>query len=160
MLLTEIIIVLVVLGFVAGGWKDGFVTAFGRVIGALLGFLLAQKFAHFLEPLFGSFLADNWTTLISFLLIFLFVNRIVGFLFGLLGGVTYFLSHIPGVGMVNSLIGGVLGVIEGIIMVGGAIWLIVTSKIFPQILPYLMGSIVSDWIQKAFHQVLQRLPSL
>lgn len=159
-MLTNIILLLVILGFIAGGWKDGFVESFGRLIGALLGFILAQKFAHFLEPLFGTFLSDGWAKLIAFFLIFLIINRIIGFLFGLLGGVTHFLSYIPGVGLVHSFLGGVIGLFEGIIMVGGALWLLVSSKIFPSILAHLAGSSISSWIQIAFHQVLTRLPML
>ncbi len=160
MLLTDIILVLIVLGFVAGGWKDGFVTAFGRVVGSLAGFVLAQKALPILQPIVGAVLPDDWTTLIAFLVIFLLVNRIIGFLFGLLGGVTHFLAYIPGVGLVNSIIGGFLGLIEGVIMTGGAIWLIISFNIFPSVLGPLQGSTVSGWIQTAFQQVLQRLPEL
>lgn len=159
MILTEIILVLILLGFAAGGWKDGFVSTFGRFIGALIGFLLAMRFSGVLEPLFGAFLSDSWAKLVAFLLIFLLITRLIGFLFGLLGGVTKFLSHIPGIGLINNITGGIMGFLEGIVMIGGAIWLFTTSNIFPKILSALSGSAVAGWIQSAFQVVLSRLPS-
>lgn len=154
MLLTDIILVVVLLGFVGAGWKDGFVHTFGRFVGAILGFIAARAWSFKISGALALFMPVGWARLAAFLVIFLLITRLVGFVFKLVDGAFRILSIIPFLKPINSLLGGILGFVEGIILTGGAIWLIKTYVLIPQLITWLATSTVARWIDGTFHIVL------
>lgn len=154
MLLFNIILVLILLGFIGSALSDGFIKSLGRIIGAIIGFLIAKA----LYVQFGSLLAVimpvGWARFFAFLIIFMVAVRVMGWVFGAFDKTYNFLARLPFMKSANHILGGVLGFIEGIIVLGGLIWIVKTFKLIPSLVYYVNGSTVSAWIFAIFNKVL------
>lgn len=134
--------------------KDGFVQTLGRLVGSILGIIAGKmwyvQLASFLTPFFPS----GWARLIAFILIFIVASRLVGFVFKIVDGVYKVLSFIPFLKSINALLGAVLGLLEGFVLMGAAIWLVMTFKLIPSIVTLFATSVVAMWIMHAFQSIL------
>lgn len=149
MLLFNIILILILLGFVAAGLKDGFVIALGRLLGAVLGFLAAKAW-YMPVAMFFSKTPSGWVMVICFILIFMLIIRLTGLLFKALDATYKFLALLPFMKSINKLFGGVLGLLEGVMFMGGLIWVNLTFSPLLFLVPYLTGSVVASLIYKTF----------
>lgn len=154
MLLVDIILLVALLGFVGAGAKDGFVHTLGRLVGAVIGFVAARAWSLKAAPVLSVFLPSGWARLVAFIIIFIVITRLVGFVFKLADGAFRILSILPFLKSINSLIGGVLGLVEGFIIIGGAIYLILTFNLEPNLVAWLKGSSVTPYVQKVFQTLL------
>lgn len=127
MLLFEILVAIVLLAFIANGVKAGCIETLGRVIGAVVGFIAARAFAGWLIGIVSLFLPVDWAFTISFLIIFLIVDYVVGLLFKIAGNFLKIFTRLPILKQINGLLGGIFGFLEGIIVIGGVSWLIKQS---------------------------------
>lgn len=154
MLLVDVILILALLGFAGAGSKDGFIHTLGRLIGAILGFIAAKAWYGDLGNIFSFFGPSGWVKLIVFLIIFIVVTRLVGFVFKLIDGAFRILSFLPFLKSINSLLGGLLGLAEGFVILGGAIYLLTTYPLVPSLAQWLAVSSVAHWISTIFRIVL------
>ena len=153
-MLVNIILILLVLGFVGAGWKDGAIQTAGRVIGAVLGFILARSWSMSVAFIFQILLPASWARLAAFLVIFGFVTRLVGFVFKIAEGVFKIISIIPFIKSINSLLGAIAGLIEGIVFLGGAIWIVQNFSLFPTFATTLSSSAIASTIRVIFEFLL------
>ncbi len=149
-MLTNVILVVILLGFLGAGWKDGLIQTLGRLVGAVFGFLAARAWSAKVAAFVTAFLPAGWTQLIVFIIIFVIVTRLVGWGFALLDGAFRILSILPFLKSINSLFGALLGGIEGIILAGGVIYLVTTFKLVPWLASLFASSIVAAWIMRVF----------
>ncbi len=154
MMLTNVILVVIVLGFLGAGWKDGFIHTLGRLVGAVLGFLAARAWSGYLATVLGVFIPVGWAKLGGFLLIFLVATWAVGFVFKLLDGAYRILSILPFLKSLNSFLGALLGIVEGLILVGGVIYLVVTFNLIPWLATLFSTSVVATWVLTTFNLLL------
>lgn len=154
MLITNIVLILILLGFLGAGLKDGFVQTLGRLVGSILGIIAGRLWSAQLSVFLAPFMPAGWARLIAFVIIFLIATRLVGFAFKIVDGVYKVISFIPFLKSINSFLGALLGALEGFVLVGGAIWLIVTFKLIPSLLALLTASAVAMWILHAFQSIL------
>ena len=154
MLIVDIVLLLLLLGFVGAGLKDGFVHTLGRLIGAVVGFVAARAWSLKLATIFAFFMPSAWAKLLAFILIFIFITRVVGLAFKLVDGVFEILSILPFLKSVNRLLGAILGFLEGFIILGGAIYVILGFKLEPHLVTWLSTSKIAPWILGVFHSVL------
>ncbi len=152
--LVDIILILILLGFVGAGMKDGFVHTFGRLVGSVIGFIAARAWYLKIAGFVGLLAPSGWANVIAFILIFAIITRLVGFIFTLIDGVFKIVSILPFLKSINSLLGAILGLVEGIILVGGVIYLVLMFKLEPTLVHWLSLSTVAPWIQKAFQTLL------
>ena len=82
------------------------------------------------------------------------ITRLVGFAFKLADGAFRILSILPFLKSINSLLGSVLGLVEGFILMGGVIYLILTFSLEPNLVHWLTISSVAPWIEHAFQLLL------
>lgn len=157
MLILNIILIVAFLGFIGAGMKDGFVQTLGRLVGAVLGFIVARAWSISLASLFTSFLPYGWARFVAFLLLFVLVNRLVGFAFKLAEGAFHLISFIPFLKSINTLLGAIVGAVEGLILLGGAIWVLITLNLVPWLKVMLQASPVAQVIYKIFQFLLQAL---
>ena len=118
--LPDFIIVLVIFGFAAFGFALGLVHVLGGLVGiiagAWLGNLMYLRVGQNLAPyVLGS---DRAAAAIAFLIIFLLVNRLTAVAFSLLNRVVHLLSFIPFLKSLNRIAGGLLGLFEGVLLLG------------------------------------------
>jgi len=154
MLLVDIIVALAVLGAVGAGIKDGFVQTIGRLVGAVIGFVVARSWSLGLSGVLAIFMPIGTARLISFILIFVLITRLVGFAFKLVDGIFKILSVIPFLKSINSILGAIAGLAEGIILIGGVVFVIKTYLLEPHLVAWVTSSVVAQWIEKVFKILL------
>ncbi|MEN9558520.1 MAG: hypothetical protein RL141_889 [Candidatus Parcubacteria bacterium] len=124
MFLFELLVLILLLGFAANGFRMGVVVTLGRFIGALVGFWAAKRFAGVPVTVLGLFLPLSWAYVASFLVIFSLANHLVGFLFGAVDRVFGVLTKLPLIKQVSQVAGLVIGIFEGIVVIGGVSYLL------------------------------------
>ncbi|MBU1039415.1 CvpA family protein [Patescibacteria group bacterium] len=120
MTLLDLLLILTVFGFIWFGFWFGIIHMAGSLLGTIAGAWLAGHYYDVLSAWLNSWLgiSGGWVTLASFLIIFIVVNRLVGFIFYLLDRTFNFLRFIPFLATVNRLAGAVLGFLEGALVLG------------------------------------------
>lgn len=154
MLLFNIILVLALIAFVGSGLKDGFIYALGRIVGAVIGFLVAKYFYIQLAFVFSPFMPAGWAKVIAFLLIFMVATRVMGWIFKAIDKTFNFIAIIPFMKSINHVLGAFLGLLEGILIMGGLIWIIKTFNLIPSAMVYINGSSIAVWIFSSFTKIL------
>ncbi|MBP9869792.1 CvpA family protein [Patescibacteria group bacterium] len=154
MLIIDIILLIGLLGFVGAGAKDGFIHTLGRLVGAVVGFVIARSWSASVTPLLDLFMPAGIARVLAFIFIFLLITRLVGFVFKLADGAFKILSILPFLKSINALLGGILGFFEGVIISGGIIYLIVTFKLNATLMGWLATSVIAPWIQRTFQILL------
>ncbi len=155
MLIVSLVLLLLLLGFVGSGFKDGFIHTLGRLVGAVIGFVLARTWSISAAMVLTMFMPYGWARFIAFMVIYLVITRLVGWLFKLADGAFQILSFIPFLKSINSFLGALIGLIEGVLILGGLMWIVNNFSLIPSLIPLLAGSSVAQMIQKAFQFVLQ-----
>lgn len=116
----DIILLIILGGFTLFGLWFGFLHAIGSLIGTVVGAFVAS---HYYEPI------SNWTLSVTggnpnivkfivFIIIFIIANRLVGFVFWLIEKIFSILKIIPFLSTINRLLGGLLGLFEGVLVIG------------------------------------------
>ena len=154
MLLFNIILVLSLLAFIGSGLKDGLIYALGRMVGAVVGFLVAKALYIQLAVVFSPFMPSGWAKVIAFFLIFIVATRVMGWIFKALDKTFHFIAIIPFMKSINHALGGVLGFLEGMLVIGGLIWVIKTFNLIPSAMIYINGSSIASWIYTGFTKIL------
>lgn len=119
MMLFDLILVLILGGFILFGLWFGLIHTLGSLIGVIAGSWIAS---HAYLPVADKFSwlwgTGNFTKLIIFIIIFIIINRLVGLGFYLIEKIFNIISIIPFLKSVNRLAGGLLGLIEGVLVLG------------------------------------------
>lgn len=158
----DLVMLLVIVGFGAFGFALGLI----QVVGSLVGMVAGAWLANLWYPALGSAIArylpwgksvvDN----VAFVTIFLLVNRLFGLVLFVANRVLNLLKFIPFMKSLNRIGGGVLGLLEGVLMLG--IVLEFASKLSP--LPWvgtlLEQSVVAPLILAIVHLLTPFLPSV
>lgn len=124
---VDIILLLLLAGFVFYGLFFGLIKTIGSLAGVVVGAWVASRaylwvFA-FVKPLaFGN---DNWGIIICFILCFTIVNRLVNLGFALLDKTYHVFSIIPFLKTINRLGGAVFGFLEGGLVLGLVLYVVV-----------------------------------
>ncbi|MBI4276405.1 CvpA family protein, partial [Candidatus Uhrbacteria bacterium] len=128
MSLFDLILAIVVFGFVLSGFWFGVIHALGAVVGLVLGaYVAGQWYEGWAQALAWLFYGhDNVARIVIFMAIFTLVNRLVGLVFYILERIFKIISVVPFLKTINRLAGAALGFIEGVVVVGAALYL--TSK--------------------------------
>ena len=121
----DVILILFLGGFVFYGLFKGLIKLLGDIIGLIVGawaashyYLVAYDWLKWLY--FGR---ENLGKVISFVIVLLVAIRLVSWLFILLQKVFDIMSIIPFLKSINKLAGGILGLIEGISVLGLIIYM-------------------------------------
>lgn len=128
--ILDFVLLIILFAFAGGGFAMGLINEVGNLVGTVIGAVAAtnffEKLASWVGTPFG--MTENLIKIISFLLIFLVVNRLVVVIFHLINKVFDVLAVIPFLKTINRLAGAVLGVITGGLIIG--LFLVFISK-FP-----------------------------
>jgi membrane protein required for colicin V production len=159
---ADFILILILFFFSFAGFWFGLIHSLGALIGTVAGIVVAGHYFEWLteiiEPIFGNNI--NLAKIISFLVIFIIVNRLVGLVFWLINKIFNVISIIPFLKSINRLLGALLGLAEGIIVLG--ILLIMVGK-FPFadfIIPALEESQMAEWLIHVGNLLMPLLPEL
>ena len=151
---TDIVLIVILVIFVALGAKDGFIHTLGRLIGAVVGFMLAQAWSPWLSGLLAVVMPIGWARVVAFILLFLIIERVFGLVLWIIDKAFKILSFLPFLRSIDKLLGGLLGFGEGIILLGGTIYLITTFKPVMSLYVLVTSSSVANWINGVFRALL------
>jgi membrane protein required for colicin V production len=137
--ILDLILILALFLFIAFGFALGLVETIGALIGVVVGVwgagALYEPFGSWLEPyLLGH---GNIARIIAFILIFTIINRTIGLIFWIINKVFNLVSIIPFTKSLNRILGALLGLIEGVLVLGVIIYFVsrfVTSEWFISVL--------------------------
>lgn len=151
-MIIDILVIIVILAFAANGFKAGSIETLGRVLGAIVGFIAARSMVAWVVGYVSHFISSQWAFLVSFLVIFLAVDSLIGFLFRLAETLLKIFTRLPILRQINSFLGLILGLVEGIIVIGGVSWLMERSSIQAGV-SFLTGVQSIHWINALFSKV-------
>lgn len=154
MLLIDIILLFILLGFIGAGAKDGFVHTLGRIIGAVIGFVLAKLYYAKFGVILALFMPTPWANFISFALLFILITRLFGFVLKLVDGAFSIIKILPFLKSIDKLLGGILGLIEGVLIMGGIFFVVNVIKILPVVAQWIAGSKVAFYVQNIFQTLM------
>jgi len=156
MTILDLILILSVFFFVLLGLWWGFIHALGGVVGTIFGVLVAGHYAA-RGALFGE---SGLGRIITFLLLMIVVNRLIGLVFWVIEKLFKIVAIIPGLKTVEKLAGGALGFIEGVIVVGGALYQAARYPVGEAFSNALAASNLGQWLVGAFGLFAPLMPEI
>lgn len=119
MTFLDIVLLLILFGFFWSGFKSGLVGAIGGLIGLFVGVGVAGRSYASASAIFQAFGAvPTLADILGFLAVFVIITNIVGIGFWIINKAFNILAMIPGVKMLNRLGGAILGLVEGVCILG------------------------------------------
>ena len=138
----DVILIVILSGFVSYGLFFGLIRSLGVLVGVIVGAILASRFYliafNFVEPIFFGF--GNLGKVLIFVILFSLINRVVGLGFYFLEKVFNVISIIPFLKTINRLAGAILGFFAGGLSIGLVLYVI--SKY--TLLDYFIGRWLVD----------------
>lgn len=157
--LVDLILILILIALAFRGWKHGFVDSLGEFIGAIISFLVARAVSEPLAAPLGFIAPGNpgLVRFIAFLIVFLVVMKLIGWLFSLAAKALKLVTSLPLISLANKILGGILGFLTGIIFVGSAVYLVLTYRLDDWLVRQLAGSMVARYTEQVFSSMLRYL---
>ncbi len=156
MTVLDFVLLICLFGFLWFGFWFGLIHAAGGLVGAVAGAWLAGhlyvKAAWPIEELFNY--QGPWLKLAVFLGIFILVNRLVGFGFYLFDKSFAFLIRLPFLKTIDRLAGAVIGIVEGILVLGLSLILVSNHLAMPDIISQAIVSSKVAFGLQAFAAIL------
>lgn len=157
----DIILLIILGGFTLFGLWFGFIHAFGSLVGTMAGAFLASRFyspvADWVLQMTGG--NENLVKFVVFLLVFIIANRLVGFGFWMVEKIFDIIKIIPFLSSINSLLGGVLGLLEGALVIGLSLFFISKFPFNNWIMTNMVSSEVSASLIKVSSILWPLLPA-
>lgn len=123
MSIIDLILLIILAGFIFYGFFFGLVRTIGSLVGVVAGVWLTLIFYltafDLIKDLFFGY--ELIGKIVTFILLFTLINRLVGFLFALADKTFNLISIIPFLKTINRLAGAVLGALEGGLVLGLAL---------------------------------------
>ncbi len=162
MTFLDLILILIVFGFVLAGLWFGFIHALGALVGTIFGVLVAgHYYDSWAQATQGIFFGNiNLARVVMFFLIMVLVNRLIGLVFWVIEKIFKIMSIIPFLKTINALAGGALGFLEGVVVVGGSLYIAARYPIGQQFAGALAASNVGLWLIKVFGLFAPLLPEI
>lgn len=171
MLLLDIVIVIVIVGFVFKGLKLGLIEAIGGIVGIIVGIIAANYYyAGVADWLYGFIKNALVCGVGGYLLTFIVANRLVVLVFHIINKMFNIIAIIPFLKAFNHLLGAVFGLIEGALIIGIILYIITilpfgeklispetSSKFAPQLIK--LGSMVEPFLPERLKE-LQNLENI
>lgn len=157
--LVDLILILILLGFLARGWKHGFVDSLGEFLGAIVAFLVARWLSVPLTTPIVLLMPDHpgLARFIAFLIVFLIVVKLIGWLFSIVASLLKIVTSLPIISLINKILGGILGALTGVVFVGSAVYLVLTFRLDDRLVRWLAGSSVALYTERVFSSLLSFL---
>lgn len=146
--LLDLILLLILGGFVLYGLWFGLIHMIGVLVGTIAGAFLAARWYDDVASWFGFIFGhdSNTAKVLFFLILFIFINRLVGLGFWLVDKIFSFLTIIPFLKTINRLLGAAFGFLEGILVLGLTLYM---ASRFP-LGDWFTGSLTTSWVAHFF----------
>lgn len=157
MLVIDIILLVILVGFFIRGWQAGLLKTIGSFVGIILGIFLAGQ--YFDEA--GAWLVQwlhtsiNLGNILGYATVFLIVNIIINIIVWALTGI---LKIIPLFGTSNRLFGAIVSLVGGIFTLGVFIIMLDKFPLTASLLPWLEQSQVAPLLAQIASILMPLLP--
>lgn len=157
--ITDIILIAITIGFIASGYRRGFVMSMALVLGAVGGFAVAHSYSSSLGKAIAVVMPkyQGLAQLIAFFILFLVVARVLTYLLVWLARLLKIVTSLPLIAWLNRVLGGILGFVESVIVIGSTIYILVTLNLHPAIVTAIATSKVAGWDRYLFQYLLRYL---
>jgi len=159
----DIILILIIAGFVFHGLFFGLIRTLGSIVGIIVGIWLANIFYLPLYELIKNlFLGhDTLGRAVVFVILFVIINRLIGFGFAILDGTYNILSIVPFLKTINRLSGALFGLIEGGLLLGVGLYALKQYPFLYSFLEkYIAKSQVAPYLINYAAMIIPFLPNL
>lgn len=162
MTITDIILLLTLAGFAFTGFWFGFIHMLGSFVSIVVAAVVSGKYFDFvaakLSFLFGGY--NNLGRVVAFILLFLLVTRLVGFVFWVIDKLFHILAFLPFMKTLNRLGGAALGAVEGLILTSLSLYLMVRYPLSDTVTSAISNSVVVDYLLDIANKVAPLLPDV
>ncbi|MEK7632075.1 MAG: CvpA family protein [Patescibacteria group bacterium] len=156
---ADIVLLVLLFGFVWAGFWYGLIQALGGIVGIVAGAIIAGRTYTVAAGWIGGSSARaglaNW---LAFTVIFVVVNRAVAMASGTVGKILNVAKIVPGVASANRLGGALVGLVEGALILGLLVALAQRLEVSPTLVQYLDGSRVANILGTIGSSLLPLLP--
>lgn len=144
MYLIDIILLIIVIGFIGLGLTMGLAKMIGSILGTIAGLFVASTFSPAVYEAYGHLLGGGTFAEIGvFVILFVIASKLIGVILWIVGKLFDIFAWIPLAGMFDRLLGAALGFVEAVIAICGILYF-ATQHISPEILmPILEASAIS-----------------
>lgn len=121
----DVILFVILTIFTVWGFFFGFIQSFGSLTGLILGVFIANKYYLILTN-WLSFIPISETAIkiIAFFTILILISKLTGLAFYFIDKFFHLISIIPFLKTINRISGGILGLIEGLLIIGAFLYVI------------------------------------
>ena len=162
MSILDFILLIILFGFTFAGFWFGLIHSIGALVGTVAGVIVAGNYFAWLGSIIQPILMnnENLAKIIAFILLFIIANRLVGFIFWIIGKVFNVLTVLPFLKTINRLSGAVLGLVEGILVLGIILVMIGKFPFSSYIIPAMDTSQVAKFLVNAGKILMPLLPDV
>ncbi len=157
MLIAEIIFgILIVLG-ISRGYKAGAVQGMAVILSSIIAFVLARWSYGFFAKLLALIVPNGDSGLarfLAFLLVFITIWKIISMLLGIVVVMLKIVTSLPIISWINKALGAILGFVLIVIFIGSTAYLVINTKLDPDLIRWFSSSVIAQYCQKAFMNVL------
>ena len=145
MSLFDIVLLIIIGGFTMFGFWFGFFHTLGSLFGTVFGAFFASRFyepmSHWLVGITGW--NENTSRVVMFIIAFFVINRLIGFAFWIVDKFFSIITHLPFIKWINRLLGFILGLLEGMITIGLVVFFVERVPLSEGIMESLSHSVVA-----------------
>lgn len=160
MSLFDIILIIILGGFAMFGFWFGLIHTLGSFLGTILGAYLAGRYyepmADWLTGITGW--TGNVPKVIMFIIAFIIINRLVGFIFWIVDKFFKILTSLPFIKGINRLLGLFLGLFEGVVTLGLIFYFIERFPLSEYIMGFVADSSVIPYLVSVAGILVPLLP--
>lgn len=146
MALFDLILLIILGGFVLFGFWFGFIHALGSLIGIVAGAFVA---GHYYDSLaeWGQFIwgGGDIGYVLAFVIILILVNRLVGLAFYAVDRMFELIALLPFLNSINRLTGALLGFLEGAFTIGIILFFLARYPVNEWLTLQLQSSSIAPW---------------
>lgn len=157
----DIALLVILAGFLINGLTKGLIRLLGQVVGLIAASYLSSHF-YLTFYQWGQAIV-NWSEgtekLLAFIILFILISSLMSALFIVIEKIFNLISIIPFTKLINRLLGGALGLLEGSLVLGLILFVAVRYTWIDSLLGnQLVSSQVSPWLIKVANIVMPFLP--
>lgn len=146
--LIDIILLITIGGFALAGFWFGLIHTLGSLLGTIFSLYIASRYyepvAEWLIAVTGW--GENFARFLVFALVFVILGRLVGLVFWLLEKFINIIMWLPFMKSLNRILGFIFGVVEGVLITGIIVYFLERFPFSTKLLEMLANSEVAPWV--------------
>jgi len=163
MIIFDIVLIVLLAGFVFSGLRKGLIRSLGRIIGLIIGAYVAS---HFYLTFFEWGYSYAWVAsheasakVIAFIILFIVASSLTNLVFYLIEKIFNLIAIIPGSRYLNNILGAILGLLEGSLFLGLVVFVASRYALIGNLFgDNLVKSVIAPWLLKVVNIFLPVLP--